>query len=50
MSVCLPHQSTPAASVCGGFAAERPMDRRYKSIPVDWYSFPACGGHEAEVA
>jgi len=29
-SICLSHRST-AAAVAGGFAAERPADRRYRS-------------------
>jgi len=30
-SVCMSHRST-AAAACGGFAAERPADTRYRSI------------------
>ena len=30
VSVCLVHRST-AAAACGGFAAERPADRTYRS-------------------
>jgi len=44
LSICLSH--SPAAAVCGGFAAVGPAGRRYRAVAA---AAAACGGGQCHV-